>query len=706
MKYLHSFLLALLLTLVFVPVQAQTSVSTATTTANSERHRPRIGVVLAGGGAKGVSHVAALKAIEEAGLPVDLVVGTSIGSIVGGMYCTGYSPDSMRQIIRETDWIKMITDNPDFGNNRLSTKKNLENYLLSFTIDPTRLSSGTGLGGVLQGRNVIRFFKDLTRFLPDSLSFDDMPIPFACVGTNAIDGSCKVFTSGNVPMAMRASMAIPSAFTPVSIDSVVYVDGGVVDNLPVDVARQLGAEIVIAVDLVTQTTREQLTNSAIDMLMHCIDLYSKDQYERNIADADIYIPIDVTGYSAASFTPEALDTLIARGDSYVALKKPSLDSLRQTLQLDEEPIRVRVGEYTFAHGADWTNKRYEEENYALQRENGGTLNSTIRLGARFDNQEYASVTCKANMVLSRNLRSLLSLEGRLGERIEGRVTYSQRTLGSQRMGLYYKFQQHELEINRQGTKAIDMYLRLHKLNFYLTQEWRRMRYTFGINYNVFRYSDILMGGDLLDKTTFLPNLKTERFFSYFIKTEVNTLDRQYFPTRGHLLEFSGDLITDNLITYQNRSLFPILSGNWMFAIPCGSHFTILPHASARIMVTEDIEEPISLMNMAGGLFGGMHYLQQTTMAGVSKMELIRQDGLGIGGLTFQYTPVKNHFVVLTGDVMTHTNHVEDALDSESLNWGVEASYNYRSAVGPLGLKFYWSDLTRKFDVSLNLGYYF
>lgn len=669
-------------------------------------HRPRIAVVLAGGGAKGIAHVSVLKAIEDAGLPVDLVVGTSIGSIVGGMYCTGYSPDTMRNIIRSTDWIKMITDNPDFGNNRLSSKKNLENYILSISLDPTRLSSGTGLGGILQGRNVVQFFRDLTRFLPDSLDFDDMPIPFACVGTNAIDGTCKVFRSGNVPLAMRASMAIPTAFTPVTIDSIVYVDGFVVDNFPVDVARQLGADIVIAADLVTQTSNEQLTNSAVDMLMHCIDLYSKDRYAQNIADADVYIPIDVTGYNAASFTPDALDSLMARGAYYSSLKRASLDSLRQTLHLTEEPIRIRIGDYTFAKGGTWGHKEEDDSNYALYRANDNALGSTLRVGVRFDNYEMASLTAKANLLLRKHQRSLLSLEGRLGSRIMGRVSYSQRTFGTQRLGFYYKYQIHDNKFYNSGTKAIDAKTQLHKFNIYFTQEGRRTKYTFGLNYNIFDYNDITFGSSLITKMEQWPRHKIERFFSYFVKAEINTLDWQYLPTRGHQLEVSADLITDNLFTYQHKSLFPIFSGNWKWAIPCGEHVTVQPHVAARIMVTEDRDEPLSLLNMVGGLFGGQYYLQQQPMAGVNRLELVSTDGLGVAGITWQGTLFKDQYLVVTGDVMTHTNHIQNALDSSALNWGIEAGYHYRSQFGPIGIKFGWSNLSKQLGVLLNVGYYF
>lgn len=693
-------LISLLLFLSILPAMAQQQADVPT-------RRPKIAVVLAGGGAKGVAHIPALKAIEEAGIPIDLVVGTSMGSIIGGMYCTGYSPDSMRKIINGTDWIKLITENPDFGNHSLSSKIANENYVLQFVIDKNRWKSGTGLGGVLQGRNVTNFFRRLTRFLPDSLDFGDMPIPFACVGTNAITGECKVFTHGNLPICLRASMAIPSAFTPVTIDSVVYVDGGVCDNFPVDVARRMGADIIIGVDLCVKTSEQQMTNSAIDLLMNCVDLYSRNTYQSNIADADIYIPIDVTGYSAASFSPEALDSLMCRGDYYVALKKPQLDSLRQAIHLDEEPIRIRIGDYSFAkvNEKERHHKLTEEQatRRSLYKANGGTLNSTMSIGGRFDNKEYATLLLRARMVLQQKSAALLKIETRLGERLQVKADISRRTFGTQRMGFYYKFQKHDINMYYRNSPLYRFDNHLNKFNLYFTQEWRNIRYTFGVNYNLYHYSDLMHTTDFLDDAR---HHMSERFFSYYIKGEVNNLDYQYFPTHGHRLEISTDLITDNLLTYQKKAILPIFSGNWDCALSCSERFCLQPHIFARIMVSEDIEQPLALMNMVGGLFNEQYYLQQRTFAGRPDLEFVEEDGLGILGITGQYSPFKNHYILLTADVCTHTNHIQNVLNSESLNFGIEASYNLRTSVGPLGIKAGWNDFNKSFSVTLNAGYYF
>jgi len=674
-----------------------------------KKDRPIVAVVLAGGGAKGVAHVPALKAIEEAGLPVDLVVGTSIGSIIGALYCTGYSPDSMRQIIKSTDWVKLITDNPDYKVNKtLSVRKDDESFILRYLIDPTRRGSSTGLGGILGGSNVLKYFQELTRFLPDSMSFYDMPIPFACVGTEAINGTKKVFTNGNLPLCMRASMAIPTAFTPVTIDSVVYVDGGVCDNYPVDVARAMGADIVIGVDLKVIKNNEQLTNSAIDMLMNCVDFYSREQYRQNLEDTDIYIPIDVTGYSAASFGATALDTLLSRGDYYVELKKPALDSLAKVLNLKEEPIRVRVGEYTFANantdGSSWSN----ESSVSLYKANGGSMNSSINLGFRFDNSEFVSMKVRLNYVLSQKYASLVKLQARLGERFDVGVDLSIKTFGKQRVGLEYKFQDHNLKYLYNTVKSVDAEMRHNRFNIYFNQEWRSILCTFGMMYHNYHYRDIFVEKQFIEYLPYSESNKyTEDHFSYFFTGEINSLDSQIFPTRGQQMVLWADFITDNMATYKDKTLLPIISFKWLGALPFSSKFTLQPHIYTRaIFKEESADKPMALFNFVGGFMNAMDFYHQNVMAGLYNIELIREDGMGLAGVGMQYELFKNQFVVVSGDLLSHTNNIKYAFNKESLNWGVEASYHYNTPFGPISAKFYWNDLSEEFKFFFSGGYFF
>ena len=177
-------------------------------------HRKKVAVVLSGGGAKGMAHIGALKVLERAGIPIDIVTGTSMGSIIGGLYAIGYNANSLDSMVRVQDWSYVITDKEDMSKQSLSDRKKQNTY--AFNRGITLGKRNYNDGGIIQGKNLAELFQQLCVGFTDSLDFSkDLPIPFACVATNVIDNSEVDFHSGRLPQAMRASMAIPAAFSPV-----------------------------------------------------------------------------------------------------------------------------------------------------------------------------------------------------------------------------------------------------------------------------------------------------------------------------------------------------------------------------------------------------------------------------------------------------------------------------------------------------------
>lgn len=238
---LRTFISMLILTIMTVGslhVQAQTD--------NTAVNRKRVAVVLSGGGAKGMAHIGVLKVLEKAGIPVDIITGTSMGSIIGGLYAIGYNANSLDSMVRQQDWSYVITDRERLHRQNLSDRKKQNTYLFS-----TGLSFGQrdpNAGGIIKGKNLAELFMQLCTGYTDSLDFThDLRIPFACVATNIIDNTEVDFHSGRLPQAMRASMAIPAAFSPVRMGDKVLVDGGLKNNYPADIARQMGADIIIGV---------------------------------------------------------------------------------------------------------------------------------------------------------------------------------------------------------------------------------------------------------------------------------------------------------------------------------------------------------------------------------------------------------------------------------------------------------------------------
>lgn len=305
-KYLSLMLLVLMCTL---------SVSGA--------RRPKVALVLGGGGAKGAAEVGALKVIEQVGVPIDYIVGTSIGSIIGGLYSIGYRADDLDSLFVNQNWLKLFNDGRVHGQGRLHEVR------------------GPGL---MKGRGVIQFLDTLisrrpqAKVLPgypDSIDFNHLPIPYRAVACDINTGNTAVLASGSLSMSMRASMAIPGAFKPVRRDSLLMLDGGLVNNLPVDVARAMGADYVIAIDL-TQNKHPDFKPKTIRKSMPKVTKWLRSRpdfvnYNRNRAQADVYINPTLKGYNVMSFKPKAIRAMIGLGEQAAKEKTSALKALKKKL---------------------------------------------------------------------------------------------------------------------------------------------------------------------------------------------------------------------------------------------------------------------------------------------------------------------------------------------------------------------------------------
>ena len=274
-----------------------------------EAQRKKVGVVLSGGGAKGVAHIGVLQVLEKAGIPVDVIVGTSMGSIVGGLYAIGYSADQLDSLVRVQDWMFLLSDKVNRYDLPFGEKEQDGKYLLSVPFDRGKKRPS----GFISGQNVYNLFSDLTIGYHDSLDFLQLPIPFACVAADMFHREEIVMKGGNLVQAMRASMAIPGVFTPVRTGDRVLVDGGILNNFPTDVARELGAEIVIGVDVQADLMKEDKLESVSGVIPQIINLLCMNKHEANVKLADLVIRPDMKGYTAASFSARSIDSLLARG---------------------------------------------------------------------------------------------------------------------------------------------------------------------------------------------------------------------------------------------------------------------------------------------------------------------------------------------------------------------------------------------------------
>ena len=301
------------------------------TACTAKKTRKRVALVLSGGGAKGVAEIGAMKVIERAGIPIDMVTGTSMGSLVGGLYACGTSVETLDSIVRAQDWSYVLSDRDILSHQSLSEREKKNKYAFSTSI-LLRKNGPTASGGFIAGKNVGDLLQRLTYPYNDSIDFNQLPRPFACVTTNIVDYTEHVIHSGVLSQAMRASMSIPGAFSPVRKGDMVLVDGGLRNNFPVDVAKEMGADIVIGVSVQSEPYTADELGSTGNILKQLIDANCKNKFEQNLAMTDVPIIVDVDGYSAASFSKSAIDSLLRRGEEAAMKQWDKLVALKKTLE--------------------------------------------------------------------------------------------------------------------------------------------------------------------------------------------------------------------------------------------------------------------------------------------------------------------------------------------------------------------------------------
>jgi NTE family protein len=272
--------------------------------------RPRIGLALSGGGARGAAHVGVLKVLEELRVPVHCIAGTSMGSVVGGAFAAGTTPAEMEKVINTTDWNAVFTDAPPRG--EIAIRRKADDYKPLFAPE-FGFRDGEILlpKGVVAGVTIESFLRVLTEPASGIQQFSQLPIPFRAVAADIVTGEAVVLDHGSLPRAMRASMAIPGAVTPVEIDGRLLVDGGIANNLPIDVTRQVCAEVVIAVNISTPPLKREELDSALAIVAQLINFLGKDTVDKQIASLtarDVLIAPDLGTITSASFerTPEAV----------------------------------------------------------------------------------------------------------------------------------------------------------------------------------------------------------------------------------------------------------------------------------------------------------------------------------------------------------------------------------------------------------------
>lgn len=657
------------------------------------QNRKKVGVVLSGGGAKGVAHIGALKVIEEAGIPIDYIVGTSMGAIVGGLYSIGYTPQQLDSIVNAQDWKYLLSDAPNPATTLLSEKLKEEQYLLSVPIagKAARVSDA----GIIKGRNISRLLSELTIGYHDSISFNRLPVPFACVSDNIVNGSKVVFHKGILATAMRASMSIPGVFSPVYLNGMVLVDGGLTDNYPVDIAREMGAEIIIGVDVQNPLMKADELTSLSSVLGQILNLVGEESYRKNVKNSNLHIQVDVDGYSAASFSHEAIDTLMRRGKEAAMKDWNKLIALKKEIGISPNYRVEYPGPFKIP-----TSAMLDTIPSIPQIAPHAKPMNTINIGGRFDNEELAVLLLNARIYLGKQKKSQVSVTTRLGKRTFGRLEYTYSPHENWDISTGYQIGYNDFNLYEKGKRLMNLTYVHHSAWMGFTKSWHRLLVNAGIHFEKYNYHDWLSGPDII-----LTKSSDKVLLSYQANILYNSLNSQRFSTKGMEWKASYILYTDNMVTYDSHSPVSIFQTHWSGYFSPNSLFTIMPSVYGRVVGKNT--QSLAISNFVGGNVPGRYMEQQIPFTGINHIEMT-PDALLVGSLGVRARTYKNQYIVVRGSYGRTADKIENLFGGTNTHAlaGGSIGYCYNSIIGPIEAELNYSNQSKKLGYYIGIGFTF
>lgn len=705
------------------------------------QERPKIGLVLSGGGAKGFAHLGAIKVLEETGIHVDVITGTSIGSIVGGFYAMGYSVEFIDSLVRHANWNYLLTDEINRNDMALYEKEIQDLYFFQLPFSDGKFSLP---GGLVAGRNILNFFTRYSFPVHNQTDFTKFPRPFACIAADAITGEVVVLDHGYFPDAIRASMSIPTLFEPVEMDGHLLVDGGLINNFPVQEAINLGADIIIGIDVqnATYSTKDEILANPTRILTQVGNIMRQPLYNRNLKLCDYYIRPDIEGFSSSSFLD--VDTLIKRGEDaarkMLPLFKQLADSLNRisptafypktnypvdSILIDQVLISglneleveqflsivevekgrsYLIGDISNTIDRAYQHLLYQKIDYRLLKNTEGTgynlivevsQNSThgFNLGLHFDNYFNASVRMN---VVYRNVtkqNGRLSFSGELGENHYFKTEYLKDN--GYKPGFYGSlgYDRREWRLYDGKDVTTSLYTTRFSANLGVTAFFRgngMFRVGFTPEF-VNRKRNI--GFELLSD----PN---KQYYSYYGQFLVDTYTEGYYPRKGNRVFGSAKIITDNFYELEGGEPILQLIIRYNTVIPISKKWNAGYGLYAGEILGTNPEA--GYLNFSMGGFWDEYTSTNFPFYGLALMQETGYSLLATR-LDLNYYPSFNNVIFLRTNIGKAESNFENIFNGEDYIGGFGFGYGYKSIFGPLEALFTFSE-DNGLGFVVNLGY--
>ena len=651
-----------------------------------KKERKKVAVVLCGGGAMGTIHIGALKVLEEAGMPIDIVTGTSMGSIIGGMYAVGYDAEDVEGIVNSMDWGEILRDRLSMRNQTLDEREKQNIYLFDYRMFLDK-SQDTLAGGLIRGTNVEKTLRHYLR-QPEDIDFRTLPRAFGCIATDLKTDSEVVLDHGSLAKSIRASMAVPGVFSPVRMDPYILVDGGTKNNFPADLARKMGADIVIGV--LTDLGLNDKYYSTQDILERAVGADVHNRSLENIKYCDLVIRVPVRGYSAAHFYHSAIKNLIKRGEDAARAKLDSIMILKEKAGVPAD----YMPQYKFLNLSDVD----EMEARALVEEENAKNSIKASMGLRYDNEELVAAQLGATYYYGDKLEKNVDLTLRLGKRTMGRLAWNMSPRAHYKIGASYEIWHEDVNIYQGKHRSDNLLFLYQKANAtLLSLDALNFNVDLGLSWEYYHNYDVLS-----NEYSIKPFKKDIYYFNYHASAQYNTEDHWYFTRHGMKAEVKYAYYTDDFVQWKGRTGFNEVSAQWRMTLPLTSTTHLQPMAYGRLVFGDNM--PATLMNMLGGNRFGIYYPQQLPFAGFGHCHMM-DSKVFVTGIKVQQRVFQEHYITFKGQIAEQNDKLGHLFDNKPI-WGFQLAYSYNSIFGPLGGSLSWSNFTHQVYPYINLGFEF
>ena len=710
--------------------------SCLTLNAQENTTRPKVGLVLSGGGAKGFAHIGVLRVLEEQGIPIDYISGTSMGAIIGGLYAIGYSPDDLQKIIIKQDWSNVLTDAVDRKYVPLYDRDEFDRYAFSLSITKDGISLPQGL---IAGQNIMKIISRYTIPFHGVKDFSKFPIPFACVAADVVDGEEYVMTKGEIAVALRASMSLPTVFSPVIIDRKLLIDGGMRNNFPADIVKDMGADVVIGVDLQEANKEIEGLGQMSSIFNQSISYLGLPKYNANLKLVDIYIKPDLKDYSIIDFN--SADTLINIGYRAAEKFKPRLDSLKQKLGLCRivqkllKPVQLNdslyvdtitvsgrkliskssiLGKFNIPQKSKTTLGDIEEGVNRLYASLG--LKSVVysfrgkdkhevhldvveknenrfNVGVHYDSWNNAALLLNTTFSNWLGKSSKLSMDLKLAQNPSFAATYSHNRGWKPGVRLRLEYTGYDfIELDNNMVRSqygANAYRFDANMNSIISES-----YSFGVGARAEYHNYKVVAG--------VGDLKRDHYYiNYYSFLRMDTHERLSYPRTGMSLYAECRAMTDNGYSMAGGTPLLMLYFKMKKPIPISSSLTLTPYVYFNGPINRRDEDMLASKTYWGGVVETSYFYNQIPFVGLKEMGAAYNSSF-VGRLDLQWEMWRNKFIILKWNVGKSSSF----FDYSAIIHGGAVTYAMDTPIGPFEVSVMGNSAEDGVDFLFNIGYWF